>query len=82
MLWYLSLIDGTMTLFQISFGFDPSGIDRCFIHTEYKLLRSFGRYSTQFFRRNFSFGLDAAATSSKQNCFFMTDGSEMPWADE
>jgi hypothetical protein len=26
--------------------------------------------------------LDAAATSSKQNCFFMTDGSEMPWADE
>jgi hypothetical protein len=28
------------------------------------------------------FVLDAAATSSKQNGFFMTDGSEMPWADE
>ena len=56
MLWYLSLIEGTITLFQISLLSDPSGIDRCFIHTEYKLLLSFGRYSCQFFRRNFSLG--------------------------
>jgi hypothetical protein len=25
--------------------------------------------------------IDAAAMSSKQNCFFMTDGSKMPWAE-
>ena len=64
MLWYLSLIDGTITLSQISLLSDPSGIDRCFIHTEYRLLVSFGRYSFQFFRRNFSLGYSLSLQKS------------------
>ena len=64
MLWYLSLIAGTITLSQISIGSDPSGIESCFIHKEYKLLRSFGRYSCQFFLRNFSLGYSLSLQKS------------------
>ena len=56
MLWYFSLIEGTITLLQMSIGSDLSGIDRFFITTQHKLIRSFGRYSCQFFFRNFSLG--------------------------
>ena len=73
--WYLSLIEGTITLSQISLFSDPSGIDRCFIHTVYRLLLSFGRYSCQFFCRNFILGY---SLSLQKSLTFLTNINSSP----